>query len=276
MRMSGETKSLGQKDKLDKFYTKSSVAKICMDTLFDQLGNKKEEYLFIEPSAGAGVFLSFVDNYIAFDIEPENVNIIKANWFEVDKEQFNNQKVIVFGNPPFGIQGKAAINFFNESSFANYIAFILPRSFRKPSVQDKLHKNFHLIREIILPKNSFIFQKTDYDVNCVFQIWEKSPETRKPSKRRLTTKFFDFTKNAEEASCSVRRVGAAAGKASLNKNFSPQSNYFLINKTNLTDEDFVAFLNSLTHDRANDAVGPKSLSKTELIEDFEANFFDIS
>ena len=33
--MSGETKSLGQKDKLDKFYTKSSVAKICMDTLFD-------------------------------------------------------------------------------------------------------------------------------------------------------------------------------------------------------------------------------------------------
>ena len=92
----------------------------------------------------------------------------------------------------------------------------------------------------------------------------------------MTTKFFDFTKNIEEASCSVRRVGAAAGKASLNKNFSPQSNYFLINKTDLTDEDFVAFLNSLIHDRANDAVGPKSLSKTELIEDFEANFFDIS
>lgn len=245
-----------------------------MDKLLTQLDGKQNDYVFVEPSAGAGAFLPFVKEYrcLAFDIEPDNENIIQSDWFLIDKEIFNGFKTVVFGNPPFGVQGKMAIDFFNESSFADYIAFILPRSFRKPSIQIKLNKNFHLVQEVILPENSFLFQGKDYDVNCVFQIWEKRNEERAAPKRRLTTKFFDFTKDTERASCSVRRVGAAAGKASLNKNFSPQSNYFLINKTSMTDEEFVDFLNSLQHERAADAVGPKSLSKTELIEDFEANY----
>ena len=195
MIMSGETKSLGQKDILDKFYTKTETAKYCMKTLFEQLKNNQEDYLFIEPSAGDGAFLSFVKNYLAFDIKPDNTEIKTADWLKIDKNIFKNQKTIVFGNPPFGVQNKMAIKFFNESSFADYIAFILPRSFRKPSVQAQLNKNFHLIKEIILPKNSFLFQGKDYDVNCVFQIWEKRDENRIIPKRRLTTEFFDFTKD---------------------------------------------------------------------------------
>lgn len=272
--MSGETKSLGRKDIFDKFYTKDFIAKMCVGSLLTYIGDQIKDYLFIEPSAGNGVFLHYLDNYIAFDISPENNNnnIIKADWFEVDKKQFFKMETIIIGNPPFGVQGQLAIKFFNESSFANYIAFILPRSFRKPSIQNKLNKKFHLVKEEILPKNSFLFKEKDYNVNCVFQIWEKRKEDRILSKRRLTTKFFDFTKDINKASCSVRRVGALAGRASLNKNFSIQSNYFLINKTSMSDEEFVEFLNSLTYEKIVDTVGPKSLSKSELIESFEENY----
>jgi len=70
----------------------------------------------------------------------------------------------------------------------------------------------------------------------------------------------------------VRRVGASAGKASKNLDYSEQSNYFIINKTSMSDEDFIAFLNNLAHERAENAVGPKSLSKSELVEDFEASY----
>lgn len=274
--MSGETKSLGRKDNLDKFYTKTEIAEICVNNLKDFLLEKVDDYLFIEPSAGNGVFLSYFKKYIAFDIMPEDDRIIKKDWFDVDKNQFLGKKVIIIGNPPFGVQGKLAIDFFNESSFADYIAFILPRSFRKPSIQTRLNKNFFLVKENILPKNSFLLNGEDYNVNCVFQIWEKRNEERTVKKRRLTSNFFDFTKDVEKATCSVRRVGAAAGKASLNKNFSPQSNYFLINKTEMSDEDFVNFLNSLTHEVAADTVGPKSLSKSELIENFETNYIDFN
>lgn len=38
--------------------------------------------------------------------------------------------------------------------------------------------------------------------------------------------------------------------------------------------DFVNFLNSLEHLSIDNTVGPKSLSETELIEDFEINYVD--
>lgn len=274
--MSGETKSLGQKDNLDRFYTKNEIVESCMESLKESFGRNLNNWFFIEPSAGNGAFLPYLKNYIAFDIMPEDNRIIKQDWFDVDKKQFLEKNTIVIGNPPYGVQGKLAIDFFNESSFADYIAFILPRSFRKPSIQARLNKKFFLIKENILPEKSFLFNGEDYHVNSVFQIWEKRNEERLIEKKRLTTKFFDFTKEIEKATCSVRRVGANAGKASFNKNFSPQSNYFLINKTGMSDEDFVNFLNSLIHNSAEDAVGPKSLSKSELIENFEANYIDFN
>ena len=269
--MAGETKSLGQKDVADRFYTKGIIAKQCVDFAKNLL--PKQELFFIEPSAGGGAFLPYLDNYIAYDLHPAAPNIIQANWFEttihVDVAYVN----VVIGNPPFGVQAKKAIDFFNRAALsADYIAFILPRSFRKDSIKNKLNQQFHLIGEWILPENSFTFEGKDYDVNCVFQVWEKRIEIRPIIKARTTTPYFDFTKDKSLATCSVRRVGAAAGKASKNLDYSEQSNYFIINKTSMNDDDFIDFLNKLAHDRAADAVGPKSLSKSELIEDFETAY----
>ena len=116
------TKSLGQKDTLDKFYTQPKVAWECIEFL----GNIADFDCIIEPSAGNGSFSNQIINCIAYDIQPDNEAIQQADWFLLEKEQFKKYKnILVIGNPPFGQQNTLAIKFFNEAAkFANVIAFI--------------------------------------------------------------------------------------------------------------------------------------------------------
>ena len=257
----GTTKSLGQKNQFDKFYTKSSTIQECIKFL-----NFNEFDCIIEPSAGSGNFLQFLPHFFAYDIEPEGNNIIKADWLTLDKKQFNQYKnILVIGNPPFGVQNNLAIKFFNVSaSFCNVIAFILPLSFKKDSIQNKLDLHFHLEQEYILPKKSFILNGADYDVPCVFQIWRKQDVLRKKRKMKTTTDLFEFV-DKNTADFRIQRVGGNAGKASFNLDYSAQSNYFIKNKTKYTNEELVKIINSLKFPSIEFSVGPKSLSKGELI-----------
>ena len=68
---------MSKKIRLDKYYTPSGLAEYCVNKTKEIIGVKNiTEYL--EPSAGSGVFLPFLDNnYIAYDLEPEGDNIIK-------------------------------------------------------------------------------------------------------------------------------------------------------------------------------------------------------
>jgi type I restriction-modification system DNA methylase subunit len=58
----GTTKSKGQKEVNDKFYTKIEISKMCIDML-----DLSEFDLVIEPSAGNGSFSKQIDNCIAYD-----------------------------------------------------------------------------------------------------------------------------------------------------------------------------------------------------------------
>ena len=159
--MGKETKSNGQKDILDRFYTPSTTITKCLELIdFTQYD------CIIEPSAGSGNFIaqfpSDVDVY-GFDIKPEAEGIKEIDWFLVDKTQFNKYKsILVCGNPPFGQQNSLAIDFFNESAkFCNTIAFILPLSFKKDSIQNRLDLEFHLVDEIILDNCEFLLKNED-------------------------------------------------------------------------------------------------------------------
>ena len=56
------------------------------------------------------------------------------------------KRYLVVGNPPFGKISSIAIKFFNKSAeYADCIAFIIPRTFKRVSVQNKLNLNFHLM-----------------------------------------------------------------------------------------------------------------------------------
>ena len=155
---------------LDKFYTQNHVSKQCFEFLHSQL-TISEEAVYLEPSAGGGSFLDLLPHYIALDIAPEDDRIEKQDYlkYETDKTDF-----ITIGNPPFGSRSKLAIDFFNKAaSMSEVIAFIVPVSFMKWSVQKNLSPNFALHSYMYLEPESFSSNGEPYSVRTVFQIWVK-------------------------------------------------------------------------------------------------------
>ena len=168
-----------------------------------------------------------------------------------------------------------AIEFFNEAAkFCNTIAFILPLSFKKDSVQNRLNLNFHLEKEIILGNCEFLLKNEDIiKVPSVFQVWQHKNNQRAPIKLKTTTKLFDFVDKAQ-ADFRIQRVGGNAGKASFDLTKSASSNYFIKNNSNISNEEFVNLINELKYPTIEFTVGPKSLSKGELIATVEENWED--
>lgn len=264
-----ETKSNGQKDPLDRFYTPDEIVQSCLALL-----DLTKYDCIIEPSAGMGNFSKYLPNCYAYDICPMDKAIITANWLDLDKAQFKHySNILVCGNPPFGEQNKLAIAFFNEAAkFCNTIAFILPLSFKKTSIQNMLDLSFSLSRELILDNAYFYLQNKDsFHVPCVFQVWEKTSIPRKKIKQKTTSELFVFT-TKENADFRIQRVGGNAGKASSDLNRSISSNYFIKNLSTKTNEEFIEFINNLSYPTISFTVGPKSLSKGELIETIESNW----
>lgn len=261
-----------KKDDLDRFYTKPEVVKQCLSLI-----NFKDYDCIIEPSAGTGNFLKEFPadiDVFAFDISPEVENVKKQDWFAVDKDQFHWYKsILVCGNPPFGHRGDQAIRFFNEAAqFCNTIAFILPLSFKKNSIQNRLNKYFHLTDELILGDCEFLLKNEEnVKVSSVFQVWKRCEKIRTPIKSKLTTDLFDFV-SVEEADFRIQRIGRNAGKASTDLTKSANSNYFIKNKSEKTNEEFIDFINQLEFPSVEFTVGAKSLPKGELIEIIEENF----
>ena len=156
---------------LDKFYTQLQAAEQCYNflvKLYPQVVNKK----FLEPSAGSGNFLNCLSNYIALDIKPEDDRILTQDFLTWETAENN---LITIGNPPFGSRSKLAISFFNHAAkFSDIIAFIVPVSFMKWSVQKDLSKNFSLVDYYYLPEESFTADGKPYSIRTVFQIWVKN------------------------------------------------------------------------------------------------------
>ena len=159
-------------NKLDKFYTKSNIAEQCFCFLQKHYPFISNEY-FLEPSAGSGNFLPYLKQYDAFDIKPEGENIKQADFLTLT---LSRNDYVTIGNPPFGKRSKLAIDFFNHAAkYSKIIAFIVPVSFMKWSVQKELDKDFNLLAYQYLPENSFTNNGKDFSVRCVFQIWTKEP-----------------------------------------------------------------------------------------------------
>ena len=155
---------------LDKFYTQPHVAQKCYEFLHKQL-NIPNTSMYLEPSAGAGSFINLLPHYIALDIAPEDERITKQDYLKYGTDRTD---LITIGNPPFGSRSKLAIDFFNHAaSMSDVIAFIIPVSFMKWSVQKNLSSNFALHSYMYLEPESFSDNGQPYSVRTVFQIWVK-------------------------------------------------------------------------------------------------------
>lgn len=168
--------SIYKSNQKDQFFTPVNIAKKCWDKFCEITKISLDDYIFIEPSAGDGSFLKCMPiNSIGLDIEPRYNNIIKQDYL-LWTPPVNEKKYIIIGNPPFGLRGHTALNFITHSyKFADYVAFILPQLFEsdgKGSPRKRV-KGYNLIYS---EKISGLFHtpdKTEVDINGVFQIWSK-------------------------------------------------------------------------------------------------------
>lgn len=261
-----------KRNTIDKYYTSRNVVDMCVDSMKTHLDIDKKKDLCIEPSAGNGSFIqkikSTFKNNTFYDIEPENSNIIKMDYLDFDYDRDIHKKyrkVHVVGNPPFGRQSTLAIKFIKTTAkYADSISFILPKSFKKDSMKKHYPLNFHLKHEIDLPSNSFIVDNTSHDVPCVFQIWEKM-DINRPKQIKVDPYTYSFVKKDENPDISFRRVGVYAGKVDKkSEDKSPQSHYFIKFENGLCDKVFSA-LSTHNYECKENTVGPKSISKQELI-----------
>jgi hypothetical protein len=249
---------------LDQYYTNETVAKKyikIVETMFPHID------LFIEPSAGTGAFSKHIKNVLSFDIEPKHKNILERNFLEVMPFEFDitTRQTCIIGNPPFGKNASLAIKFFNHSTkFADTISFILPKSFRKESIQNRLHSKYWLIYDEDVPNDAFIFEHETYDVPCCFQIWIRRVETREKF-AIIDNPYLVYT-TKDNAEFSIRRVGVNAGKADINVNKSISSHYFVKRKKNsYSVKKWVKMINDIDFSvLSNSSTGPRSLSKSEL------------
>jgi predicted RNA methylase len=274
--MSNKTSSIQKKglsrNTIDKYYTKSNVVNQCLDKIKECI-NIHENDLVIEPSAGNGAFISGIkqltSNYKFYDIIPENPEIETQDYLSLNSNFTKNfQNIHCIGNPPFGRQSSIAIKFIKKScEFCNTLSFILPKSFKKESLKKTFPLEFHLLFEMDLDYKSFLVDGVEHDVPCIFQIWAKKDYNREITEKIEPTNFI-FVKKTETPDISFRRVGVNAGNIDKNINEkSEQSHYFIKFTNNKTIDENMDNLSKIQFN-FNNTVGPKSISKQELIKEF--------
>jgi hypothetical protein len=261
---------------LDKFYTLQTCSKKCIEKTCELYDITKWD-LIVEPSAGNGSFLNQIpsNNKIGIDILPENSNIIKKDFFDYLPPS-NKNNILVIGNPPFGRVSSLAIKFFNHSAkWANVIAFIIPRTFRKISIQNKLNNMFHLVHDEEISTNPCCFsQKTA--VKCCFQIWEKK-ETERPFINLPTTHTdFKFLKLGPldttgqptpplNADFAMRAYGGHIGEIKteeLNKLTAKNWHWF---KLNIDKHILIDRFNQLDYSNSLNTAIQNSMGRAELV-----------
>jgi len=177
-----DLKTLNYIDK-DQFYTPLNTAEYCyliLSNILKKYNENIHHYGFIEPSAGSGNFVKVLTKYnhqtiIAMDIEPIGENILIQDYLDW-KPLFDGKKYVVLGNPPFGLRGQLALQFINHSSsFADFVAFILPQLFISDGkgVPRKRILNYNLIHSEPLTIYFETPIKVKKQIPTIFQIWSK-------------------------------------------------------------------------------------------------------
>ena len=169
----------------EQFYTPPAIAESIIKIVQKRLGNLSG-YTLLEPAGGTGSFIEAAKRHgltkvISFDIEPHHKKIKLGDFLE---QEISRKGLITISNPPFGRNNSLSIPFFNKAAqVSDLIVFIVPRSWRKWSVQNRLNQNFHLVRDDDLAINYVDVNGEDSHAKdrlrtCV-QYWERR-ETIRP------------------------------------------------------------------------------------------------
>jgi predicted RNA methylase len=181
----------------------------------------------LEPAGGTGAFIEAVQakgvtNVISFDIEPLHELVKEGNFLE---QEITEENLITISNPPFGRNNSLSIPFFNHAAkVSDAICFIVPRSWRKWSVTNRLDLGFELALDLdveidyVDAEGSPLSSKTHL-ATC-FQIWKKANVPR--SLVRVIDKGIIEKVSPDKADVSLTTFGYGCGK--VKTQFEPVAN----------------------------------------------------
>ena len=260
---------------MDQFYTNEDVSIKCFEILKKEV-NIESYDIQLEPSAGSGSFYKLMNpqKRIGLDIQPQYEGIIKQDFLTYTPDA--NKSYICIGNPPFGRVSSLVIKFFNKcAQFSDCIAFIIPRTFNKVSVQNKLNLNFILQYSEDLPVNPCCFTPK-MSAKCCFQIWIRSSTPRQIVVYAKTHPHFDFIPYGEKdnnnqptppqgADFAIRAYGGKCGEIVDQDlhNLRPKSWHFI--KANIDVDILKQRFQNLDYSLSTMTVRQNSLGKFELI-----------
>ena len=200
----------------DQFFTPVTTAKKCYELFSDEIkkyGDKEDDFDYIEPSAGDGSFLKVLpSNTIAFDVDPKQEYIVEQDYLVWTPNVDNGNRLVVFGNPPFGMRGHTALKFINHSNkFAEYVCFILPQLFESDGkgAPRKRVEGFNLIFSTKLESLFYEPNKNELKINTIFQIWSKNHKNTEYDIKKYETdkmKIYSLSDGGTVASTRNKRM----------------------------------------------------------------------
>jgi hypothetical protein len=181
----------------------------------------------LEPAGGTGAFIEAVQSVgvtkvISFDIEPLHELVSVGDFLD---QEITEQNLITVSNPPFGRNNSLSIPFFNHAAkVSDAICFIVPRSWRKWSVTNRLDLRFELELDLDIDIDYVDAAGTplsnkNHLATC-FQIWNKADSPR--ALVRVTDKGIIEKVSPENADVSLTIFGYGCGK--VKTQFEPVAN----------------------------------------------------
>ena len=222
-----------------------------------------------------------IEKRIGLDLDPKYKGVIKKNYF--DYTPINGKSYLVVGNPPFGKISSLAVKFFNKSAeFAECIAFIIPRTFKRISIQNQLNLKFKLIYSEDLPLKPCCFTPK-MNAKCCFQIWKKDKILRKIIKYDKIHKDFTFIKLGPKDSKNqptpphgadfvMKAYGSNCGKLKEDNlhTLRPKSWHWI--KSNIDVNELKKRFKSLDYSISKDTVRQDSLGQQVLIHLYKCKY----
>ena len=211
------TKKLGNRrvSGTEQYYTPKDLADELVKLTLKAIPRATER-TFLEPAGGTGSFIEALNMagitaITSVDKYPMHPSVIQADFLEWETKDTD---LLTISNPPFGRNNALSVPFFNRAAkFSSHIAFLVPRSWRKWSVQNRLDTRFHLVLDVDVAVQyedvlgAKIAKRND--LRTCFQIWEKRLELRPVI--AVPDNGFIQKSSPDEADLAVRVFGYGCG-----------------------------------------------------------------
>ncbi|MEY4559562.1 MAG: hypothetical protein RLZ82_577 [Actinomycetota bacterium] len=211
----------------EQYYTPTDLAEKLIAEVMVMVPDLAKRQI-MEPAGGTGSFLKAAakagaTDFLSFDIEPKHANVTKANFLDAT---LTGDNAVTISNPPFGRNNSLSIPFFNKAAnHSEFICFIVPRSWRKWSVINRLDRRFHLVadHDIQIDYEDDAGEKLSVKngLATCFQIWQRK-DTLRPLYSVSDRGIIEKT-DSQNADVALTIFGFSCGKVMTEFERKPNS-----------------------------------------------------